>query len=134
MAGSAWKGCFKFCGYFCGALAALNIWFFIGLTVFQSMKGGNPWIAEEMLALSITEFKSDDASKFVKVFAICIGLNVLCMIGCCGCTQSKCYKDKDVVVYHVPVSSRVADEFTGDIQSKRDSDVDGGQSALIGRY
>ena len=97
------------------------------------MNGGNPWIAEEMLLLPIADYK-DAGSKFVKVFGICIALNVLCLLGCCSCARSKCYQDKDVIVYHVPVGSRVADEFTGDIQSNRDSDVDGGQSALIGRY
>ena len=84
MAVAAWKSCFKFCGYFCGALAALNIWFFIGTTIMTAL--GNPWITEEIITLPITDYKTDDAKKFVTVFAICIGLNVLCMVGCCWCT------------------------------------------------
>ena len=73
MAVAAWKSCFKFCGYLCGALAALNIWFFIGLTIFQSTNNGNPYLVEEMLGAPITSFK--DYDKFITVFGICIGVS-----------------------------------------------------------
>ena len=73
MAVAAWKQCFKFCGYLCGALAALNIWFWIGMTIFQA--AGNPYITEEVLLLKFTDYKSDDATKFVTVFAVCIAVS-----------------------------------------------------------
>ena len=47
MAVAGWAKCFKFCGYLCGFLAALNIWFWIGCTIFQAI--GSPYITEEML-------------------------------------------------------------------------------------
>ena len=56
--------CLKQCGYLCGFLAALNIWFWIGITVFNSMD--NPWIKERILVIEITE----DASDWTTTFAI----------------------------------------------------------------
>jgi len=41
----------KKCGYLCGFLAALNIWFWIGITVFNSMD--NAWIRQELLKMPI---------------------------------------------------------------------------------
>ena len=60
--------CLKSCGYFCGALAGLNIWFWLGMTVFNAM--GNPWINKEMLLYE--EFYPEDGNKFTYVFAACI--------------------------------------------------------------
>jgi len=59
--------CLKTCGYLCGILSALNIWFWLGLTIFNAM--GNPWIAKNMLLYpKLTE----DTSRFTTVFAICL--------------------------------------------------------------
>ena len=54
----------KQCGYLCGLLAALNLWFWIGVTVFNSMD--NPWIKERILVMEITA----DASGYTTVFVI----------------------------------------------------------------
>ena len=76
MAVAAWKQCFKFCGYLCGTLAALNIWFWIGMTLFQAM--GNPYITKEILLIEdLNAYKGDKAKDFVMVFAVCIGVSVL---------------------------------------------------------
>ena len=34
-------------------------------------------------------------------FSFFLQLNVACMIGCCGCTKSSCYQDKDKIEYYV---------------------------------
>ena len=74
MAVAAWKQCFKFCGYLCGSIAALNIWFWIGMTVFQSM--GNPYITKEILLIEdLTQYDGDKAKDFVIVFAVCIAVS-----------------------------------------------------------
>ena len=59
--------CMKQCGYLCGLLAALNIWFWIGMTIFNAM--GNPWIKKEVLLM---DSYTADTSKYTTVFAICI--------------------------------------------------------------
>ena len=41
------------------------------------------------------------------------------MIGCCWCTTSKCYQDKDAIEYYVGGGARVSTEFKASIQ--RDS-------------
>ena len=41
----------KKCGYMCGFLAALNLWFWIGITIFNSMD--NPFIREKLLKMDI---------------------------------------------------------------------------------
>ena len=101
--------CLKSCGYLCGLLAGLNIWFWIGMTIFNAM--GNPWIAKEILMQK--EFTSD-TSQFTTVFGLCIfvsaifflsymilfQLNLLCLVGCCWCTKCPCYQDKDQIVYY----------------------------------
>lgn len=75
MAVAAWKQCFKFCGYLCGTLAALNIWFWIGMTLFTAM--GNPYITKEILLIEdLNAYKDDKAKDFVMVFAVCIGVSV----------------------------------------------------------
>ena len=43
----------------CGTFAALNIWFFIGLTIFQHM--GNPYLCFKMLGFEWTEYNSPEA-------------------------------------------------------------------------
>ena len=135
--------CMKQCGYLCGGLAALNIWFWIGMTVFNAM--GNPWIKKEILLMP--SFDSD-TERFTTVFAIVAGvstilsnkcltllsnflqqLNVLCMIGCCWCTTSKCYQDKDAIEYYVGGGARVSSEFKASIQ--RDSGALAGPSGIV---
>ena len=59
--------CLKQCGYLCGLLAALNIWFWIGMTIFNAMD--NPWIKKEVLGMSTY---TTDTSRYTTVFAICI--------------------------------------------------------------
>ena len=61
--------CLKQCGYLCGGLAALNIWFWIGMTVFNAMD--NPWIKKELLLMDYTS----DVSRFTTVFGICIAVS-----------------------------------------------------------
>mmetsp|Transcript_6920 Transcript_6920/g.9586 ORF Transcript_6920/g.9586 Transcript_6920/m.9586 type:complete len:118 (+) Transcript_6920:142-495(+) len=79
------------------------------MTTFQYM--GSPYISSEILLIenAIVEYKSDKAKDFVLVFAICIALNIACMIGCCWCTKCQCYQDKDAIVYYVGGGARVAD-------------------------
>ena len=60
--------CLKTCGYLCGTLAALNIWFWLGMTVFNAM--GNPWITKEILLFD--DYLDKDAQRFTTVFAACI--------------------------------------------------------------
>ena len=67
MAISACMQCLKTCGYLCGGLAGLNIWFFIGMTIFNAMD--NPWLKAEVFQY---ESYSADANKFTYVFAACI--------------------------------------------------------------
>ena len=62
--------CLKQCGYLCGMLAALNIWFWIGMTVFNAMD--NKWIKKEIL---LYESYTADTSKFTTVFAVCIAVS-----------------------------------------------------------
>ena len=69
---SACMQCLKTCGYLCGGLAGLNIWFFIGMTVFNAMD--NPWLKQEVFQY---ESYSDDASKFTTVFGACIAVSTL---------------------------------------------------------
>ena len=73
MAISATMQCLKTCGYVCGTLAALNIWFWIGMTLFNAI--GNPWITKEILQYD--DFLDPDASRFTVVFAICILVSTL---------------------------------------------------------
>ena len=68
MAISPCMQCLKTCGFLCGTLAALNIWFWIGMTVFNAM--GNPWITKEILLYD--DFLDKDAERFTTVFAACI--------------------------------------------------------------
>ena len=62
--------CLKQCGYLCGMLAALNIWFWIGMTVFNAMD--NKWIKKEIL---LYDSYTQDTSKFTTVFAVCIAVS-----------------------------------------------------------
>ena len=62
--------CLKQCGYLCGGLAALNIWFWIGMTIFNAMD--NKWIKKEVLLLENYEA---DTSRYTTIFAICIGVS-----------------------------------------------------------
>ena len=67
MAISGCMSCLKTCGYLCGVLAALNIWFWIGMTVFNSMD--NPWIKKEIIKL---DSYTEDASKYTTIFGMCV--------------------------------------------------------------
>ena len=60
----------KQCGYLCGLLAALNIWFWLGVTIFNSMD--NPWIKERILVMEITA----DASAWTPVFGIVAAVSI----------------------------------------------------------
>jgi len=65
--------CLKVCGYLCGTLAAINIWFWIGMTIMQATASdgmGNPWINKEILLYD--KFLDPDAHRFVTVFALCV--------------------------------------------------------------
>ena len=73
MAISGCMQCLKTCGYLCGILAALNIWFWLGMTVFNAM--GNPWITKEILLYD--DYLDPDASRFTAVFGACIGVSDL---------------------------------------------------------
>ena len=68
MAISGCMQCLKTCGYLCGTLAALNIWFWLGMTVFNAL--GNPWITKEILMKE--SYTDPDADRFTTVFAACI--------------------------------------------------------------
>ena len=116
--------CLKTCGYVCGGLAALNIWFWIGMTVFNAM--GNPWITKEIIG---KENYTDDVSSFTTAFGLCILLNALCMVGCCGCTKAGCYQDKDKVVYYVP-----GKEGNGGFDQMRAVNGSDGGPGVSGRY
>ena len=66
----------KQCGYLCGLLAALNVWFWLGVTIFNSMD--NPWIKERILVMEITA----DASEYTTVFGIVAAVSnlAICVI------------------------------------------------------
>merc|ERR1712013_243679 len=85
----------KCCGIFCSFLACLNIWFFIGMTIFQAKSN-----AFMKTKLENFENAGDDSSNWTTAFAITLGLNVICMFGCYGCTTMGCYKDQDEIVYY----------------------------------
>ena len=67
MAISACMQCLKTCGYLCGLLAALNIWFWIGMTIFNAMD--NPWLKKDLF---LYENFNSDSSRFTTVFAIVV--------------------------------------------------------------
>jgi len=73
--------CLKTCGYLCGTLAALNIWFWIGMTVFNAM--GNPWITKEILLYD--DFLDPDASRFTGVFGACIAVSHVTLFSINAC-------------------------------------------------
>merc|ERR1711994_393879 len=111
MAISGCMSCLKTCGYLCGGLAALNIWFWLGMTIFNSMD--NLWLKKNVMKYEGSEWATADASKFTTIFGMCILLNVICMVACCGCTKSACYQDKDKVEYYVGGGgSKVRDSYS----------------------
>ena len=71
MAISACMQCLKTCGYLCGLLAALNIWFWIGMTIFNAMD--NPWLKKDLL---LYENFNSDSSRFTAVFAIVVVVSI----------------------------------------------------------
>ena len=62
----------KCCGIFCAFLACLNIWFFIGLSVFQAMN--NPYLKIELEAF---ENAGDDSSNWLTAFLTTLGVSVI---------------------------------------------------------
>ena len=85
----------KCCGIFCSFLACLNIWFFLMITIFQTMD--SPYMKIELEGFTQA---SDDSSNWTVAFIITVVLNVLCMVGCFACTKLGCYKDTDEVRYY----------------------------------
>ena len=60
----------KCCGIFCSFLACLNIWFFLGLTVFQA--SGSPYMK---LELEMFDQASNDANNWTVAFAISLAVS-----------------------------------------------------------
>ena len=55
----------KCCGIFCSFLACLNIWFFLGMTIFQAM--GNSFVKIELEKFTNAD---DDSSNYLIAFII----------------------------------------------------------------
>ena len=53
------------CGYLCGFLAALNLWFWIGVSIFNSMD--NPFIRDRLLKMPIQNDSSGWTVPFIIV-------------------------------------------------------------------
>ena len=49
------------------------------------------------------------------VLVLVMQMNLLCCLGCFGCTNSKCYQDKDAVEYYTGNGARVNQEFKSSI-------------------
>ena len=62
--------CGKCCGIFCSFLACLNIWFFIGMTIFQAKSN-----AFMKTKLENFENAGDDSSNWTTAFAITLGVS-----------------------------------------------------------
>ena len=75
MAISGCMSCLKTCGYLCGGLAALNIWFWLGMTIFNSMD--NLWLKKNVMKYEGSEWATADASKFTTIFGMCILVSYL---------------------------------------------------------
>ena len=60
----------KCCGIFCSFLACLNIWFFLGMTIFQGM--GNAFVKEELEKFANAK---DDSSNWLAAFGITLGVS-----------------------------------------------------------
>ena len=88
--GSNFLQCLKVCGFICGLSSALNIWFWLGMTVFSAMD--NTYLKIEFEGY---ESATADNSRFTLIYGLLIILNILWCVGCFGCTQLACYKDKD---------------------------------------
>ena len=55
----------KCCGIFCSFLACLNIWFFLGMTIFQAM--GNSFVKIELEKFANAD---DDSGNWLLAFGI----------------------------------------------------------------
>ena len=56
------------CGYMCGFLAALNLWFWIGISIFNAMD--NPFIREKLLKMDIQGDSSSWTVPFIIVAVV----------------------------------------------------------------
>ena len=61
----------KCCGIFCSFLACLNIWFFLGMTIFQAMN--NAFVKIE---LEKFDNAGDDGSNYLTSFAVTLGVSI----------------------------------------------------------
>ena len=67
MALSATMQCCKFCGFLCGIISVLNIWFWLMMTVFSAM--GNTYLSFGFEGFAFDEINTDD-KKFTMIFAV----------------------------------------------------------------
>ena len=75
MAISACMQCLKTCGYLCGGLAALNIWFWLGMTIFNAMD--NLWLKKNVMLYEGSDWIDADSSSFTKIFGACIVVSII---------------------------------------------------------
>ena len=61
----------KCCGIFCSFLACLNIWFFLGMTIFQGMNNA-------FVKTQLEKFPNagDDSSNWLTAFGITLGVSI----------------------------------------------------------
>ena len=71
MALSGTMQCLKMCGFFCGILSVLNIWFWFGMTVFSAM--GNTYLSFEFEGYELGE---QDNPRFTMIYGVCIAVSI----------------------------------------------------------
>ena len=67
MALSPTMQCFKICGFLCGIISVLNIWFWLGMTIFSAM--GNTYLSFGFEGFEFDKINTDD-KKFTMIYAI----------------------------------------------------------------
>ena len=67
MALSPTMQCFKICGFLCGIISVLNIWFWLGMTIFSAM--GNTYLSFGFEGFAFDKINTDD-KKFTMIYAI----------------------------------------------------------------